>query len=346
MGFVSSVVGGATGAVGGIIGKAHQNTSNAFAAQSGFQAKLPEDVVAQQKWLADKLAEQVSGKGPNPAQQQFQNNMSAVGAQQAGAIASQKGINPGLAARLIANQGAQSQMQGAGAAAALQAQQQLDAQGLLQSQQAQQVGQALSAQGIDAGIEKTNLENRQAASKQLFGAAASAMMASDENLKENVRDFDSRSFLKAIDPHRYQYKDEKFGGGEQIGVMAQDLEKKAPQLVVDTPEGKAIDYNKSGGILLASLADMNDRLSKIESKWGGGTVGNQLKGGGKVPGKAKVSGDSPKNDTVHAMLSPGEIVIPRTLADDPERAKKFIEQLKGKKEEGGYKKVISAKRKK
>lgn len=36
--------------------------------------------------------------------------------------------------------------------------------------------------------------------------------------------------------------------------------------------------------------------------------------GGKVPGMAVVKGDSPKNDKVPAMLSPGEIVVPRTMA--------------------------------
>lgn len=37
-----------------------------------------------------------------------------------------------------------------------------------------------------------------------------------------------------------------------------------------------------------------------------------MEGGGMVPGEAKVPGDSLKNDHVHAMLSPGEAVIPRT----------------------------------
>lgn len=36
---------------------------------------------------------------------------------------------------------------------------------------------------------------------------------------------------------------------------------------------------------------------------------------GVVPGKAKVKGDSPKNDTVDAKLSPGEIVVPREVVD-------------------------------
>lgn len=69
--------------------------------------------------------------------------------------------------------------------------------------------------------------------------------------------------------------------------------------------------------------------------------------GGKVPGKAMVSGDSQENDVVPAMLSPGEIVIPRSKADDPEKAKEFIDHLlKSKpKDEKGYGGVLEHKRK-
>lgn len=48
----------------------------------------------------------------------------------------------------------------------------------------------------------------------------------------------------------------------------------------------------------------------------GGSVGDKLKGGGHVPGKAKVAGNSYANDNVKALLSPGEGVIDReTMAD-------------------------------
>ena len=54
--------------------------------------------------------------------------------------------------------------------------------------------------------------------------------------------------------------------------------------------------------------------------------------GGKVPGKAKVAGDSPTNDVVPAKLSPGEIVIPRTVvAGGPQAVMKFVQDaLAGK----------------
>lgn len=47
----------------------------------------------------------------------------------------------------------------------------------------------------------------------------------------------------------------------------------------------------------------------------GGIVGGMY-GGGVVPGKAQVPGDHPANDTVPTMLSPGEVVIPRSVAQD------------------------------
>lgn len=49
--------------------------------------------------------------------------------------------------------------------------------------------------------------------------------------------------------------------------------------------------------------------------------------GGRVPGNAMVDGDSNKNDTVPAMLSPGEVVVPRSIANDPEAVKKFVQNL-------------------
>lgn len=72
-----------------------------------------------------------------------------------------------------------------------------------------------------------------------------------------------------------------------------------------------------------------------------------FRAGGNVPGKAGVQGDSPKNDTVPALLSPGEEVLPRSVTmapDAPERAKAFVEALRDRKGEGrGYGRVLRAK---
>lgn len=86
------------------------------------------------------------------------------------------------------------------------------------------------------------------------------------------------------------------------------------------------------------------------SGMGAGMAGGAMAEGGYVEGgEINEPGDHPDNDTVPAMLSPGEIVIPRSKADDPDKAKEFIDQLmkKEKKEskaKGGYGKVLEARR--
>lgn len=107
------------------------------------------------------------------------------------------------------------------------------------------------------------------ANKQLIGsglAAAGTVAAafSDENLKENVEEFNPSDFLDNLTSYKYNYKNPKHGEGKQVGVMAQDVERAAPQMVENTEEGKVIDYNKAGGPLFASLADLHKRLKKVE----------------------------------------------------------------------------------
>jgi hypothetical protein len=57
----------------------------------------------------------------------------------------------------------------------------------------------------------------------------------------------------------------------------------------------------------------------------GGALGGMFYEGGQVPGQAQVPGDHPANDTVPALVSPGEVILPRTVAeqipgDDPVEA--------------------------
>lgn len=65
-----------------------------------------------------------------------------------------------------------------------------------------------------------------------------------------------------------------------------------------------------------------------------GQVLNGMNSGGMVPGQAQNQGDSYSNDVIPAMLSPKEIVLPRsvTLSDDaPDKAKAFVEAILSKK---------------
>lgn len=65
--------------------------------------------------------------------------------------------------------------------------------------------------------------------------------------------------------------------------------------------------------------------NKVGSAIGGiASVAALLSHGGKVPGHASVSGDSYANDSVPAMLSPGEVVLPRSIAAHPSAVPSFM----------------------
>lgn len=118
-----------------------------------------------------------------------------------------------------------------------------------------------------AGIEQQAADQNMKLTGTLAEAGAKAMAASDERCKKDIKPFDSSAFLDELTGYKYKYKrPEVDGKGKQVGVMAQDLEKTdaAGAVVEDESGKKQIDYGKLGGAILASLADMNERLKKIE----------------------------------------------------------------------------------
>jgi hypothetical protein len=259
--------------IGGLLGtsndyRAGSDPNNPYS-QDAIQQQLKNQnqIYGQQQNLGNILLDQTQGKGPNPAQLQYQQNTEQAIQNNAGLLASQRGLNPALAARMASQNAAQMQGQAGQSAAVLQAQQQLASQGQLQNlygtmgNQAIQSGEMMNkanngVQSINAGITQGNTN----AQNQLTGG-----------------------FLNA-------------GGG--LGAAA---------------------------IMAAAH-------------------------GGRIPGKAPVTGDSSKNDIVPTMLSPGEIVIPRSKASDPELAKEFIDHLMSEKKspvakESSYRGVLEAHRK-
>jgi len=118
------------------------------------------------------------------------------------------------------------------------------------------------------------------------------------------------------------------GGGVKYamahGGRVPDQDRKwTPQEVEQFKKG----YNApSGGAVTSALRDLftfNDDKEKEDN----------YARGGKVEGTAHFRGDTEANDTVHAKLSPGEIVIPRSFAHDPDLSKAFINYLHKKEKE-------------
>lgn len=97
---------------------------------------------------------------------------------------------------------------------------------------------------------------------------------------------------------------------------------------------------QSGGFTQGSADFMNNYVKQnhIGSGYAEGGVAESclspamsrilMQHGGHVPGEANVPGDSYTNDVISAKLSPGEIVIPRSIVNSPragEMAKHFVE---------------------
>lgn len=127
------------------------------------------DIYHQQQTLAQALQGQMNGTGPNPAQTQFLANQQANVANAQGLIASQRGLNPALAARMGANAATQGNQQSALGAALLQQQQQLAATnqlgglyGQLQQGNLNYLGEQNQVAGQSNELnQKTNAQNTQ-----------------------------------------------------------------------------------------------------------------------------------------------------------------------------------------
>lgn len=334
-----------------------QNFGNAISqSQQGFNANQ-----GNQTALAQALQAQANGMGPNPALNQLQQTTSQNVNQAASQAASTAGVNPALAARMAVDAGAQANQQAAGQAATLNAQQRLGAQGqlgglygqmgtqqlqnqgILQNAQAQQNNTitqgSLGAQGINSGVAQQNANT----SGQIGGGILNGI-GSFFGLAHGgvVPGFAGGG---AVAPPLFNMGYSQPGSNPYANAFT-NFGKALRGSFQPTPEGApaiptADDWAAYAGAPGATLSDQN------ASMMGGPSA---LSRGGKVPGKPKVFGDSESNDTVPAMLSPGEIVIPRTQSKDPDQAKEFIDHLmksKGQEDSGpkSYGDVVAAHRK-
>lgn len=265
-------------------------------------------VNADQSALAQALLAQSQGLGPNPAAAALQQATNQNQAMTAGTIAATKGINPALAARMAAQQGSQIQQQGANQAAQMQAQQQLAARQQLAGVYGQQANQALNQQQIQQGaisnLNQANVGNQgQASSAQSNIAAINAKKQGD--IFTSLTSFGIPGGAGGPGPAGATGGG---GGGASGGA------------------GMA----SGGGAGSAMMVAQGGEIPVSGPK---SNVGSALKAGGSVPGKAAVKGDSYKNDTVKALLSPGEVVIPKSVmeSEDPAgESAKFVQAIMAK----------------
>ncbi len=323
---------------------ANQHLTPNVAQQYGQQ----QDVYGQQQSLAQQLQQQTMGQGP--AQQLVaQQGANAVN-QQAALMAGQRGAsnNAGMVARQAAQAGAGMQQQTLNTQAGLA----LQSQGALGQQQAQMANQALQAQGILQGaIASQNANNiaAQGINAQIGGQNAQANAGILGGLLQG-----GAAALGKVFAHGGEVPQKMAGGG-----MAQYAQPAIPNLGLTNP-GQPLQQGIAslGGIGPSKPQQQFDpfnspgapKVSQLQE--GNAPAGYQtispniFEQGGPVPGTAKVQGDSERNDVVDAKLSPGEIVLPRsvTMGGNVEaKTIEFLRHLKSNKPRG-FGSVIEARK--
>jgi hypothetical protein len=239
--------------------------------------------------LINQLSQQVQGQGPSLANMQYEKALNDSIMAQKALNASTRGVsNVGLMARNAQQAGIDLSRDQAQNSAINRMQEQQSAQSLLSQNLGTQRGIALQADLANQQAE-TNYRNQNMQLVGNLGAAGAtiatgggnkvaegaadtaAAAASDERVKENKKKTNASAldavneFLKSAESYEYNYIGDDT---KRNGVMAQDLEESSigKQMVSDTPSGKVVDYGQGFSALMASIAELNKKVSKIEKK--------------------------------------------------------------------------------
>lgn len=138
------------------------------------------------------------------------------------------------------------------------------------------LAKAAGQSGAYSGQAESELERSKKAERTIGnmfsgGAQIAAAAMSDERCKTNIEPM-AEEMMDNIKPYNFEYKNpEKHGMGRYTGVMAQDLEKSdmGKSMVGQDEEGtKNIDIKSSSMAALAGIADLHERLKKLEAKNG------------------------------------------------------------------------------
>lgn len=287
-----------------------------FLPQIQTQQNNQAQTYGQQQSLANTLLSQSNGTGGlSPAQNQLNQQTGNNVANQAALMAGQRGAsaNVGAIARLAAQQGANTQQQSVGQAATLEAQERLAAQTALQNQYAQMANQSLQGEQIQ--------QTGQAAQNNAINAGelGTDKINSDAEL-ENQKSSNgiTGGFLNSLGSALPMIS--KGVGGLFSGGGSSLLAGGAGDAAVGGAGGLGAAIEGLGPAAVALAYDGGEIPKKSFSR--------ALLDGGAVPGQAKVEGNSVKNDTEPTMLSPGEVVLPRSVTQSPNASQKAAEFMK------------------
>lgn len=322
--------------------------------QAAFvQALQAQNGIGNQSQVFNQLQGVANGTGPNPAQAQLAQATGQNVSNQAALMAGQRGAsqNPALIARQAAMQGANIQQQAAGQAATLQANQSLGAlqqmgglatqqvgqqqgaynsqynalqgqQALVNSQNQNAINQNSGINTVNSGLAMQNSKNQAALVGGILNGAGSAMGA-------GATGGEVRPDGIGNNPVVIQGSE---GLQDQQQPQAPGVEAQSTQNVANNQKGprsfagKFLSSGASSGVAMSQGGKVPALLSPGELRVprdqvqavAAGKV-NPLQAGERIPGKAKVAGNSLKNDVVKKDLNPGDVIIPRSVmeSDNP-----------------------------
>lgn len=282
--------------VGNDIKSASQKYSQNFDAQAADararqQAANSPAVIAQ-------MSQAALGQGPSLAEAQLKSATNRNLAQQLAMAASMRGRNPAAAQRQILNSQGDAGRQLAEQSSIARLQEQQMARQQLASQQAMadQLAMSGNQQGFSAATLPGTMKYQGQLAQMQAQAAANAANAQAQN-----------SMTSGL-----------LSAGAQLGAAYMGMPA-SPAAAAATTASPAVTYdiNRYTGGGGAGMGGVN--ATRMSS--GGFATG------GRVPGTPEVDSNSPANDKVQAMLSPGEIVIPRSHATSLAKAKSFVQTL-------------------
>jgi hypothetical protein len=193
------------------------------------------------------------------------------------------------------------------------------------AQQAMQQLQVQQNVGL-AGVNQQASAQSNSMLGSVLGAAGPILTAvglSDERQKKDVSSGNATiyDFLDKLHAKDFQYRNPAVPGaapGPQTGVMAQDVASSpvGSQMVVQTPNGLALDPARGIGPLLAATADLHQRVKSLEDARGaGGDLSDSrlTRIGGRVAPKP---GDAAAMATAKAVPTAGKTIVDFLMGRD------------------------------
>lgn len=208
-----------------------------------------------------------------------------------------------------------------------------------QSIQAQQFGQeaekAKAANAIDV-FNKQTLNQQNLFNTQTANQAQAANLANDQSIANANTQTGNLNKTYNADAVQKQYQDALQKAQGVSGVFNSWANDATAQKARETGADMGITSGliQTGATALGGAfggpvgAGVANQTFKPRNPTEDAFNAEYMSKGGEVPGKAPVSGDSPKNDVIDAKLSPGEVVVPRSAMSEDEEFDKFLEKFR------------------